>query len=90
MIYVNTQPENVRVVVGFGAGADPTRCYFPRDSFYRIVQWYRPRAAINGTYFHVTNGQPTGAIVRNGCFLYDGRWGTTQAYWARRGAAPSA
>lgn len=77
IIYVNTKPENVRVVVGFGAGADPARGYFPRDSFYRIVQWYRPRAAINGTYFHLVNGQPTGAIVRNGRFLFDGRWGTT-------------
>lgn len=77
VIYVNTRPENVRVVVGFGAGADPVRGYFPRDNFYRIVKWYRPRAAINGTYFHLTNGQPTGSIVRNGSFLYDGRWGTT-------------
>lgn len=77
IVYVNTSPRNVRFITGFGAGADPRRGYFPRDNFYRIVKRYKPRAAINGTYFHLLNGQPTGSIVRHGRFLYDGRWGTT-------------
>jgi exopolysaccharide biosynthesis protein len=77
VVYVNTKPQSVRFLTGFGAGADPIRGYFPRENFYRTVKRYKPRVAINGTYFHLTNGEPTGAIVRHGDFLYDGRWGTT-------------
>lgn len=76
-VYINTSPTNVRFLTGFGAGADPVRGYFPREDFHRTVRRYVPRVAINGTYFHMINGQPTGAIVRHGEFLYDGRWGTT-------------
>lgn len=77
VIYVNTKPKTVRFLAGFGSGADPERGYFPREDFYRTVKRYHPRAAINGTYFHLLNVQPTGSIVRHGRFLYDGRWGTT-------------
>lgn len=77
IVYINTKPQNVRFLTGFGAGADPVRGYFPREDFYRTVKRYKPRVAINGTYFHMLNGHPTGAIVRHGEFLYDGRWGTT-------------
>lgn len=79
VVHVNLRPDNVRLMVGFAAGADPRRGYFPRENFYRIVKRYQPRVAINGTYFHLLNGQPTGSIVRHGEFLYDGRWGTTIA-----------
>jgi len=67
----------VRCVVGLARGADPRRGHFPLEDFHRIVRRYEPRVAINGTYFHRGNGQPTGSIVRHGSFLYDGRWGTT-------------
>lgn len=77
VVHVNTKPKSVRFLTGFGAGADPERGYFPRENFYRTIKRYKPRAAINGTYFHLLNGQPTGSIVRHGRFLYDGRWGTT-------------
>lgn len=77
VVFVNTQPANVRFLTGFAAEADPARGFFPREDFYRTVKRYKPRVAINGTYFHLLNGQPTGAIVRHGRFLYDGRWGTT-------------
>lgn len=77
VVYINTAPSSVRFLTGFAAGADPVRGYFPRENFYQTVKRYQPRAAINGTYFHMLNGQPTGAIVRHGKFLYDGRWGTT-------------
>ncbi|MEN6544786.1 MAG: phosphodiester glycosidase family protein [Armatimonadia bacterium] len=76
-VYINTRPTSVRFLTGFAAGADPVHGYFPRENFYRTVRRYAPRVAINGTYFHMLNGQPTGAIVRHGEFLYDGRWGTT-------------
>lgn len=77
VVRINVQAAQVRVIPGFAAQADPRRGYFPRENFYRIVQRYQPRVAINGTYFHLLNGQPTGPIVRHGQFLYDGRWGTT-------------
>lgn len=79
VVHVNLRPANVRLMVGFAEGADPRRGYFPRENFHRIVKRYQPRVAINGTYFHLLNGQPTGSIVRHGEFLYDGRWGTTIA-----------
>jgi hypothetical protein len=78
-VHINQRARQVRVMVGFAAGADPRRGYFPRENFCHIVQRYQPRVAINGTYFHLLNGHPTGSIVRYGQFLYDGRWGTTVA-----------
>jgi hypothetical protein len=77
LVTVNIEASNVRMLVGFAPDADPVHGYFPFENFYRIVAHYKPRAAINGTYFHLLNGQPTGSIVRHGKFLYDGRWGTT-------------
>jgi exopolysaccharide biosynthesis protein len=77
IVWVDTSQPNVRCVVGLPSGADPVRGYFPRDDFAHIIARYRPRAAINGTYFHLGNGQPTGSLMRHGAFLYDGRWGTT-------------
>lgn len=77
VVWVDIAQPNVRLLVGLADGADPRRGYFPRQRFSRFVQRYKPRAAINGLYFHNTSGQPTGSIVRNGVFLFDGRWGTT-------------
>lgn len=77
VVWVDITQAKVRCLVGLARNADPVRGYFPRDSFSSFIKRYRPRAAINGTYFHNLNGQPTGSIVRNGTFLYDGRWGTT-------------
>lgn len=77
IVTVNLSAKNVRFVPGFASGADPVRGYFPLQNFYHIVRHYEPRVAINGTYFHLLNGSPTGPIVRHGKMLYDGRWGTT-------------
>jgi len=77
IVTVDLSAEHVRFMPGFAANADPTRGYFPLEDFYRIVRHYQPRVAINGTYFHLLNGTPTGPIVRHGKMLYDGRWGTT-------------
>ena len=76
VIRVNTQAHSVRVMPGFARNADPKRGYFPRDNFYQIMSRYQPRAAINGTYFHLQNGQPTGTIVRYSQYLYQGQYGT--------------
>ncbi len=76
VITVNTAAPSVRVMPGFARHADPQRGYFPWESFHRIVARYQPRAAINGTYFHLQNGQPTGTIVRYSQYLYQGRCGT--------------
>jgi len=77
IVTVNLSAPNVRFVPGFAEDADPLRSYFPFQNFYHIVRHYQPRVAINGTYFHLLNGVPTGPIVRHGQMLYDGRWGTT-------------
>lgn len=77
IVYVNMKATHTRLVPGFAPNADPVRGYFPRADFHRIVKHYAPRVAINGTYFHLTNGQPTGPIFRHGRLLFDGRWGTT-------------
>lgn len=80
VVHVDVRAPNVRIVPGFAANADPLRGYFPRERFYRTVEHYQPRVAINGTYFHLLNGQPTGPIVRHGTMLYDGRWGVTVCF----------
>ncbi len=77
IVWVDITRPHVRCVIGLARGADPERGYFPRENFYRIVKRYQPRAAINGTFFHILNGQPTGSVMRHGKLLYDGRWGTT-------------
>jgi hypothetical protein len=77
IVTVNLSAENVRFMPGFASGADPVRGYFPFQNFCHIVRHYQPRVAINGTYFHLLNGVPTGPIMRHGKMLYDGRWGTT-------------
>lgn len=77
IVWVDIMQPHVRCVIGLAQGADPERGYFPRENFYRIVKRYQPRAAINGTFFHILNGQPTGSVMRHGKLLYDGRWGTT-------------
>jgi hypothetical protein len=76
VVKVNTLARTVRVMPGFARNADPKRGYFPRQNFYHIVGRYQPRAAINGTYFHLRNGQPTGTIVRYSQYLYQGQHGT--------------
>lgn len=77
VVWVDVTQPHVRCVMGLAEGADPERGYFPRENFYRTVARYQPRAAINGTFFHILNGQPTGSVMRHGKLLYDGRWGTT-------------
>ncbi len=81
VVTVNTAAPTVRVMPGFARRADPKRGYFPWANFYRIVARYQPRAAINGTYFHLQNGQPTGTIVRYSQYLYQGRYGTAICFY---------
>lgn len=76
VVTVNPAARSVRIMPGFAADADPQRGYFPFESFRDIVERYKPRVAINGTYFHLANGQPTGSIVRYNTFLYQGQCGT--------------
>ncbi len=80
VVTVNTAAPTVRVMPGFARNADPKRGCFPQESFYRIVARYQPRVAINGTYFNLQNGQPTGTIVRYSQFLYQGRYGTAVCF----------
>jgi hypothetical protein len=80
VITVNSEASTVRVMPGFARNADPQRGYFPAEDFYQIIARYQPRAAINGTYFHVHNGQPTGTIVRYSQYLYQGRAGTAVCF----------
>lgn len=80
VITVNSQAPTVRVMPGFTRNADPQRGYFPSESFQQIVTRYQPRAAINGTYFHLQNGQPTGTIVRYSQYLYQGQAGTAVCF----------
>ncbi len=76
VIWINTAASTVRVLPGFAHNAHPQRGYFPFESFRSFVERYQPRAAINGTYFHLSNGQPTGTLVRFDTYLYQGRHGT--------------
>jgi hypothetical protein len=80
VITVNSEAPTVRVMPGFARNADPRRGYFPTESFTQIVTRYAPRAAINGTFFHPQNGQPTGTIVRYNQYLYQGRTGTAVCF----------
>lgn len=75
-VWINTEAPTVRVMVGFARNAHPQRGYFPFESFRSFIDRYQPRAAINGTYFHLGNGQPTGTLVRFDTYLYQGRCGT--------------
>ncbi len=80
IVSINTHARNVRFMPGFARNADPKRGYFPLESFHNIVARYQPRAAINGTYFHLANGQPTGTIVRYSQYLYQGQCGAALCF----------
>ena len=76
VVWIDPEAPTVRVMVGFARNAHPQGGYFPFESFYSFVNRYQPRAAINGTYFNLGNGQPTGTLVRFDTYLYQGRCGT--------------
>jgi hypothetical protein len=76
VVWIDTEAPTVRVLAGFATGAHPQRGYFPFESFRSFIDRYQPRVAINGTYFHLSNGQPTGTLVRFNTYLYQGRCGT--------------
>ncbi|MFO7947326.1 MAG: phosphodiester glycosidase family protein [Armatimonadota bacterium] len=81
VVRINPAPPRVRIMPGFARDADPQRGYFPFESFRNIVERYKPRVAINGTYFNMVNGQPTGSIVRFDTFLYQGQCGTAIRFY---------
>lgn len=74
-IAVNPQGRNVRLLPGFAAGTDLSANRFRFEGFGAMVRRYRPRAAVNGTYFHLRTAEPTGSIVADGQLVHRGGYG---------------
>jgi uncharacterized protein YigE (DUF2233 family) len=72
VVRVDPQAETVRVLVGLAKGTALSDGVFGRESFTDMVRRFHPRVAINGTYFHLRNNEPVGALVMDGRLVYDG------------------
>ena len=72
VITVDPAGENVEIVLGLAQGTVLNIGKFGRESFASMVQRLRPRVAIDGTYFHLKNNEPVGALVMEGVLIYDG------------------
>ncbi len=72
VVTVNPRPENVNVVLGLAQGTVLSQGKFGRETFGAMVRRFRPRVAINGTYFHLRTNAPVGALVMEGRLIYDG------------------
>jgi len=72
VVTVNPKPENVKVVLGLAQGTVLSQGRFGRESFGSMVRRFKPRVAINGTYFNLRTSAPVGALVMEGRLIYDG------------------
>jgi exopolysaccharide biosynthesis protein len=72
VVTVNPKPENVNVVLGLANGTVLSQGRFGRESFGSMVRRFKPRVAINGTYFNLRTSAPVGALVMEGRLIYDG------------------
>lgn len=72
VVTVDPKGENVQIVIGLAQGTVLSEGKFGRESFGSMVRRLRPRVAIDGTYFHLRNNEPVGALVMEGVMVYDG------------------
>jgi uncharacterized protein YigE (DUF2233 family) len=72
VVTVNPRPDHVNVVLGLAQGTVLSRGRFGRETFGSMVRRFKPRVAINGTYFHLRTNAPVGALVMEGRLIYDG------------------
>jgi uncharacterized protein YigE (DUF2233 family) len=77
VVTVNPQATNVRVALGLAKGTVLSEGKFGRESFEEMVGRFRPRVAINGTYFNLRTNEPVGALVIEGRLIYDGLCSTS-------------
>lgn len=72
VVTVNPKAANVRIVLGLAKGTVLSEGKFGREAFGDMVRRFRPRVAINGTYFNLRTNEPVGALVVEGRLIYDG------------------
>ncbi|MGQ9733297.1 MAG: phosphodiester glycosidase family protein [Candidatus Zipacnadales bacterium] len=72
VVTVNPKASHVNIVLGLAKGTVLSEGRFGRESFGDMVRRFKPRVAINGTYFNLKNNEPVGALVTEGRLIYDG------------------
>jgi hypothetical protein len=72
VVTVNPEARNVRIVLGLAKGTVLSEGTFGREAFGDMVRRFRPRVAIDGTYFNLRTNEPVGALVVEGRLIYDG------------------
>ncbi len=72
VVTVNPKGESVNIVIGLAQGTVLSEGRFAREGFASMVHRLRPRVAIDGTYFHLKNYEPVGALVMEGVLIFDG------------------
>ncbi len=72
LVTVNPKATDVRIVLGLAKGTVLSEGKFGREAFGDMVRRFRPRVAINGTYFDLRTNEPVGALVVEGRLIYDG------------------
>ncbi len=72
VVTVNPKAPNVHIVLGLAEGTVLSKGRFGRETFGDMVRRFRPRVAVNGTYFNMRTNEPVGALVMEGRLIYDG------------------
>ena len=72
VVTVNPKAKDVRIVLGLAKGTVLSEGKFGREAFGDMVRRFRPRIAVNGTYFNLRTNEPVGALVVEGRLIYDG------------------
>jgi len=63
LVYINLNSPKIKVTPALTAGFSDAKKKYPLQSFTKFVEYYKPTAAINGTYFDTHTHKPVGTIV---------------------------
>ena len=72
IVQVNLNISDVKITPAVVRGFSDSQGYYPARSFSNFINYYKPTAAINGTFFDTTTYKPVGTIVVGGKLVNNG------------------
>jgi hypothetical protein len=76
IIQVNLNSSRIKITPAVPKGFSDSQEYYPCQIFSTFINYYKPTAAINGTFFDMATYKPVGTIVIGGKLVNDGYIGT--------------
>ena len=76
IVQVNLNSSDIKLTPAVVRGFSDSQGYYPARSFSSFIDYYKPTAAINGTFFDTITCRPVGTIVIGGKLVNNGYIGT--------------